>query len=110
MSVAPAVSEKSLPAAPGQPHISPAELQEAIDRIQEMYGLIRDMQMQTQSSASNAGANERVVELQRQIEHLMADNAVLSGEQPPDYYDERRDSGRGTSSSYGTYSSERSSE
>ncbi|KAF7315064.1 MI domain-containing protein [Mycena indigotica] len=46
----------------------------------EMYTLIREMQNTTVT-----GGNERIAELQRQIEDLMADNAMLSGELPPDY-------------------------
>ncbi|KAJ7496883.1 hypothetical protein FB451DRAFT_1209118 [Mycena latifolia] len=74
-------SEKGLPALPIQPQVTAEELQNAIDRIQEMYAILR----QTQSSSANAGDDGRVIDLQRQIQDLMADNAVLSGESPPDY-------------------------
>ncbi|KAJ7686544.1 hypothetical protein B0H17DRAFT_1136856 [Mycena rosella] len=74
-------SEKILPAVPTQPQVTAEELQRAIDRIQEMYAIMR----QAQRSSASAGDSGRVVELQRQIEDLMADNAVLSGEAPPNY-------------------------
>ncbi|KAJ6631574.1 hypothetical protein B0H10DRAFT_501119 [Mycena sp. CBHHK59/15] len=43
-------SEKSFPSAPVQPQVSPEQLQNAIGRIQEMYGIIQ--QMQNSSSVS----------------------------------------------------------
>ncbi|KAJ7772102.1 hypothetical protein DFH07DRAFT_803714 [Mycena maculata] len=81
-------SEKSLPVLPTGPQVSPDELQNVIDRIQEMYAIMREMQTQT----SGGSENSRVLELQRQIEGLMVDNAVLSGEQPPEYESERASS------------------
>ncbi|KAJ6589899.1 hypothetical protein DFH09DRAFT_1140380 [Mycena vulgaris] len=71
-------SEKSLPAVPIQPQVSAQELQVALDRIQEMYAIMQ----QTQVSSATAG---EVSELQRQIQELVADNAALIGEPPPDY-------------------------
>ncbi|KAJ7169104.1 hypothetical protein C8R43DRAFT_945068 [Mycena crocata] len=78
-------SEKSLSPVPPQSQVSPEELQNAVGRIQEMYAIIRQMQR----SSSSAGDTGRVAELQRQIDQRMADNAVRSGEQPPEYYSEQ---------------------
>ncbi|KAJ7125145.1 hypothetical protein C8R44DRAFT_132645 [Mycena epipterygia] len=73
--------DKSLPVLPTQSQVTPEELQNALDRIQDMYRILQ----QQSSSASGTADSVRMVELQRQIQDLMADNAVLSGEQPPIY-------------------------
>ncbi|KAJ7198587.1 hypothetical protein GGX14DRAFT_469913 [Mycena pura] len=84
--------EKFLPALPPPQtsQVTSEELQAALDRIQEMYEMMREMQS---TSSSNAPTVERVAELQMQIEDLMADNAMLGGEQPPDYDSTRPDNG-----------------
>ena len=84
--------EKFLPALPPPQtsQVTSEELQAALDRIQEMYEIMREMQS---TSSSNAPTVERVAELQMQIEDLMADNAMLGGEQPPDYDSTRPDNG-----------------
>jgi len=73
--------EKALPVPPDRPQVTADELQNAIDRIQEMYAIMR----QAQRSSAGTGDSGRVLELQRQIEYLMADNAALGGQPPPEY-------------------------
>jgi hypothetical protein len=73
--------EKALPVPPDRPQVTADELQNAIDRIQEMYAIMR----QAQRSSASTGDSGRVLELQRQIEDLMAENAALGGQAPPEY-------------------------